>query len=61
MEHKSAILNAVTNGNSKNVPWYVSGVVTLVTLVREFTRVEPECVIRSISDLEAIVRIAQGF
>ena len=59
MENKSEILNAVTNGNAKNAPWYVSGVVTRATLVREFTRAEPECVIRSISDLEAIVRIAQ--
>ena len=44
----------------EQAPWYISAAVTVASLIRELTRSDPECAIRTIGDLEAILRIAQG-
>ena len=44
-----------------NAPWYVSALATAIATAREVLRSDPKCAVHSIEDLEAIMRIAQGF
>lgn len=38
------------------VPWYIAVLTTLAAIAREFLSKEPSCAVRSIEDLEKIIR-----